>query len=199
MIKKILSLSLLCSLYIPAVQAIDLTPSGLTIGLGSSIHLDNQKADLTAYRTSLVWDWDTPLVTFSSWQLGGYFDLALNYWKSNLGSSDIRSPGASEITAASFTPVFRLEPANTNGLSVFFDAGVGLSYLSDKDIQQEKQSSAINMGGRSQFEIRTMAGIQFGERQQYEIAYGWYHYSNAGIHDENEGVDFQLIHFGWRL
>ncbi len=199
MIKNTLLSSLLCSLSISAAHAVNLTPDGLTVGLGSSIHLDNQKADLTAYRTSLIWDWNKPLVTFSSWQLGGYFDLALNYWKSNLGSSDTRSPGASEITAASFTPVFRLEPISNSGLSVFIDAGVGLSHLSDKDIQQEKQVSAINMGGRSQFETRVMAGVKFGEKQQYEVAYGWYHYSNANLHDINEGIDFQLIHFGWRF
>ena len=54
------------------------------------------------------------------------------------------------------------------------------------------------MGGRWQFEIRVMAGLLFGERQQYEISYGWVHYSNAGINEMNESIDFHMLKAGWR-
>ncbi len=199
MIKKNLLTSLLLGLSMSSVYATDFTPDGITLGYGKSINFNNKKADLTAYRGSFIWDWHQPLISFSNWQLGGYFDLAFNYWKSNLGSSDTRSRGASEVKAASFSPVFRFESINPERPSLFFDAGVGLSYQSDKDIQQEKTSSAINMGANTQFEIRTMIGVKLGERKQYEIAYGWYHYSNAGIHDMNEGLDYQLIHVGLRF
>lgn len=74
----------------------------------------------------------------------------------------------------------------------FLDVGVGLSYQSEQDLEK-KLRSPINMGGHTQFEIRTMLGIQFGDSKQYELTYGWFHYSNAYLHSQNEGLDFQML------
>ncbi|WP_330924644.1 acyloxyacyl hydrolase [Candidatus Sororendozoicomonas aggregata] len=189
---------LFCASALP-VNALDLTPDGVNAGFGKSFSLNNTKPDLNAYRGSIVWDWGEPLVSFSGLQISGYFDVALNHWKSNLGPSDVRSVGASQVKSVSFSPVFRLQSSAPHALGFFLDAGVGLSYQSEKDIQQEKTHSAVNMGGHTQFEIRLMAGLHFGQRQQYEIAYGWYHYSNANLHDVNEGLDFQTISLGYRF
>lgn len=53
------------------------------------------------------------------------------------------------------------------------------------------------MRGNWQFEIPMMAGLSFGEQQQYDIRYGWLHYSNAGLHSLNETIDFHAITLGW--
>ncbi len=197
--KKVVLLPLLFSMCVLPAYALDLTPDGATVGFGKSFNLHNKKTDLNAYRGSIVWDWGESLVNFSGLQVGGYFDLAFNYWKSNLGSSNVRSVGASQVNSVSFSPVFRLQSSAPTALGLFLDAGVGLSHQSEEDIQQEKASSAVNMGGNVQFEIRLMTGLHFDERQQYEVAYGWYHYSNANFHDFNEGLDFQTISLGYRF
>ena len=68
---------------------------------------------------------------------------------------------------------------------------------SDPDLKQE-HPSGINMGGRWLFELRLMAGFSFGDRQQYDIRYGWFHYSNANLNTLNESMDFHTITLGWR-
>ncbi len=185
---------LLAALSVSNVYAVDLAPDGIAMGYGKYLH---KRADLSAYRGSLLWDWNQDWLSSKSWKLTGYFDLSLNYWKSHLGQSDQPSPdGAGKIWALSFSPVFRLESEISPVFDVFFDAGIGLSYQTKKDIEK-KLKSPINMGGHSQFEIRTLAGVRFGDYRQFELSYGWFHYSNAHIHSENEGLDFQLIRFGY--
>lgn len=180
----------------PALSsAYDLTPDGAAIGYG--YYLEN-KAELDDYRASLRWDWNQNWLEGSdTWHLTGYSDLAVNFWTSQLGPEDEPSPdGAANVYAISFSPVFRLEHNTSDWMRLFVDVGVGLSYQSKKDIEK-KLKSPINMGGKTQFEIRTMVGSRFGDQMQYEMSAGWFHYSNNDIHSQNEGLDFGVVQFGY--
>ncbi|WP_066015059.1 acyloxyacyl hydrolase [Endozoicomonas atrinae] len=180
----------------PALSsAYDLTPDGAAIGYGHYLH---NKAELNDYRASLRWDWNrTWFEDSDTWQLTGFSDLAVNFWASQLGPEDEPSPdGAADVHAISFSPVFRLEHNTSDWMRLFVDAGVGLSYQSKKDIEK-KLRSPINMGGHTQFEIRTLLGGRFGGQMQYELSAGWFHYSNAHIHPQNEGLDFGVVQFGY--
>nr|WP_286196549.1 acyloxyacyl hydrolase [Thalassotalea sp. G20_0] len=154
--------------------------------------------ELDDYRASVRWDWNKAWLEDSdTWRLTGYSDLAINFWISRLGPEDQPSPdGAANVYAISFSPVFRLEHNTSDSMRLFVDAGVGLSYQSKKDIEK-KLKSPINMGGHTQFEIRTMIGSRFGGQVQYEVSAGWFHYSNANLHDQNEALDFGVIQFGY--
>ncbi|MCL6270775.1 acyloxyacyl hydrolase [Sansalvadorimonas sp. 2012CJ34-2] len=177
-----------------AMELSDLKPDGITVTHGKYIP---SKADISTTRLSLRWNWNRNLLESSSWKLGGYFDLGYSRWRSHLSEKDQPSPnGADKAWAASFTPVFRLEPESSAMLVPFLDVGVGVSYQSEKDLEK-KLKSPINMGGHTQFEIRTVVGARFGDQKQFEFSYGWFHYSNANIHSQNEGLDFQLLSFGW--
>ena len=178
-----------------STQALDLTPDGIAVGYGKYI---KSKADLSNTRVSLQWDWNRDFISSPNWKLGGYFDLAVSNWRSHLSAKDQPSPeGAAKAWAVSFSPVFRFEPETNMMLAPFFDFGVGASWQSKKDIEK-KLKSPINMGGHTQFEIRAVAGVRFGTNKQYELSYGWFHYSNANFHPKNEALDFQMAELGWR-
>ncbi len=181
------------AVHAPVVHALDLIPDSVTLGLGQSIL---KKAHITSERVGLRWRWDRDFANSLDWVLNGYFELGYSQWQSQLSSNKTRSiNGADKAWQASFAPVFRLTPAYTNWrVQPFFDFGIGLSYQSETDLEQQRLS-AINMGGHTQFEIRTAVGVQFGDANQYEISYGWFHYSNASLHDENEGLDLQMLSF----
>ncbi len=175
-------------------QALDLKPDGMAVTHGKYIP---NKADISNTRISLKWDWNRDFLESSGWKLGGYFDLGYSRWRSHLSDEDQPSPdGADKAWAASFSPVFRLEPEISSTFVPFLDFGVGVSYQSEKDLEK-KLKSPINMGGHTQFEIRTVAGVRFGRLKQFELSYGWFHYSNANLHPQNEGLDFQLLSLGW--
>lgn len=189
------------SIMMTPVYALDFIPDGINATYGRYLPVvSGRKANFNNYRLGLVWNWDKNLFNSERVKLDGYFELAGSFWKSGLSASDNPSPdGKDKANVFSFSPVFRLSPVNPVWGSVrpFLDAGVGAAWLSEVDLEKEKKSP-INMGGHWQFEIRLMAGLQFGERQQYEVSYGWVHYSNAHINDMNESIDFHMLTFGWR-
>ena len=174
----------------------------LRIGYGRYIDVaQSHNADLRQYRLGLVWQLSDDVWSSKSARLASYVELGAGYWKSHLDVPyDANRVGADEVRQISLTPMFRLiatEPfAET--LFPFLDAGVGVSYQDEEDIEKE-QLSGINMGGKFQFEIRLMLGVEFGQKQQFELSYGWMHYSNAHINEINEGMDFQTVQFGYRF
>ena len=194
-------LSGLLALLATPAQALNWVPDGANVGYGRYLPVvSGRDANISNYRLGLVWDWDKKLYQSDSLELGGYFELAGNVWKSNLSASDNPSPdGKDRASAVSFSPVLRLSSRHPVwGTAIpFVDAGVGGTWLSEVDLEKEKKSP-INMGGHWQFELRLMAGLRFGERQQYEVRYGWLHYSNAHINNQNESIDFHMITLGWR-
>ena len=198
--KRLLFGSVLPIICTPSV-AMDWTPDGITASYGQYLHVKSGRdASYNNYRAGLVWDWDKTFYQSENITVGGYFELTANSWQSKLSASDNPSPdGKDKATAISFTPVFRIASraplwGNTRP---FADIGIGGAWVSEKDLEKEKKSP-INLGSHWQFEIRLMAGVQFGERQQYELRYGWLHYSNANLADLNESIDFHAVTFGWR-
>ncbi len=192
---------LLATIATTPAYALDLTPSGVAVSYGQYLEVKSgRKADYDNYRLALTWDWADNLMETNSIQLGGYYELSANAWRSNLSAKDNPSPtGKDKATAFSFSPVFRLSPRDPlwGNAMPFLDFGVGAAYISEEKLEKKKKSP-IDMGGHFQFEARIMAGVSFGDWQQYEVRYGWLHYSNAGLHSENESIDFHAVTFGWR-
>ncbi|MBU2712744.1 acyloxyacyl hydrolase [Zooshikella harenae] len=38
-------------------------------------------------------------------------------------------------------------------------------------------------------------GLLFGQQQSIELGYRYIHYSNGGVNGDNDGIDFQQLHF----
>ena len=182
--------SLLLGVLSGKALSFDLIPDGISISGGKYLQ---DKANITKARVAVRWDWEKDFISSSNWTLDGYFDLGYSQWQSRLSANDEPSPtGADKAWQIGFSPVFRLSPQTHYAFAPFLDVGVGLSYQSEKNIEK-KLKSPINMGGHTQFEIRTLVGARFGENKNYELSYGWFHYSNAHLHSQNEGLDFQVL------
>ncbi len=182
---------LLCTTPFKA-YSLDRKPDGISLTGGDGL---NKRSELSNFRAAVRWDWDADLLNSRNWRLDGYFDLGYSQWKSRLSREDQpTSDGAKKAWQVSLTPVFRLSPKTDNAIVPFVDFGVGVSYQSKKNLEKESRSP-LRMGGHTQFEGRLMVGFQFGDQHDYEIAYGWFHYSNASLHPNNDGLDFQMLSF----
>ena len=158
------------------------------------------RADLRNHRVSLFSNWETRWLNAGNWYLGGYFDLSINHWESRLSSKNpgVSVKGKDHVNAIAFSPVFRLsrhEPWFSTW-TPFVEAGVGLSYLSG-DTLRAKDNDPVDLGMRLQFEDRIGVGFTFGNRQQYQIIFRAFHYSNAGLHSENDGFNLHEIAFAY--
>lgn len=187
-------------LILPISSIADWSPDKIRVGYGKYIDLIFKRtADIRQYRLGLVWDISDELWSSQYIRLESYAELGYGFWKSELAPPEnLARIGSPEINQISLVPVFRIISQSPFGNSVypFLDVGVGPSYQDHEDIEQG-HLSGINTGGKFQFEIRLLAGIEFGDKRQFELSYGWMHYSNANINDINEGLDFQTVQFGY--
>ena len=129
-----------------------------------------------------------------------------NFWKKDLGThwlasthnettiSNVdgqKSSANKGVVVAGVTPVLRLIPKGSSG---FFEAGIGVNYFSEKNINSEKR-----VGTHFEFGDFLGFGMALGERQQTEIGYRFLHYSNAGISKHNPGLDFHQVRFSYKF
>ena len=183
------------------IMAMDWTPDGVSASYGQYLKVKSSRdASYNYYRVGLLWDWQSPLYQSENLTVDGYFELAGSSLQSRLNASDDPSPdGKDRATIISFSPVLRVSPSQPlfSNAYPFIDAGIGGAWFSEKDLEKEKKSP-INLGSHWLFELRLMAGLAFGKQKQYEVRYGWLHYSNAGLASQNESIDFHAITFGWK-
>jgi lipid A 3-O-deacylase len=132
-------------------------------------------------RAALQWDWKSRWLQSANWHVGGYWDVALAYWKWNNGA-----PGLQEkLFDFGLTPVFRLQP---NGLAgPYVEAGIGFHLLSHSSIGDNRLSTAFQFGSH------VGVGYRFGARRSFEAGYRFQHISNAGIKDPNAGMNFHQV------
>nr|MDT0250957.1 acyloxyacyl hydrolase [Endozoicomonas sp.] len=198
--KKVFLLAALSIL--PAFSHADWQPDRISLAYGQFISpFANRHAETGQYRLGIAWDLSGSLWSSDSLLLQSYAELALSNWKSTLNPSENSSrTGADSVKQISLSPVFRLTSTSplVGETSPFLDFGVGISYQSEEDIEQQ-HLSGINMGGHWQFEIRTMVGLNLGESNPFEVSYGWMHYSNAYLNNANEGLDFQTLQMTYRF
>jgi len=137
------------------------------------------------FRLGGQWDWNKQWFKNGDWFLGGYFDASAAYLYSNGDSDgDNRSIGV-----FSFEPMFRYQRLSREAYSFnpFIEGGVGPALITSTRFADKSLSTAY------QFDDRIGAGARFGEKQQYEIAFHYQHYSNASIKRPNQGIDIKLV------
>ena len=180
-------------------QAVNLSPDGITISYNQYFSLgSDREADFNHYRAGILWDWRKDLYQSRIFRVDSFFELSTSYIDSQLTQADNpSSDGKDNAIIISFSPVFRLSSKilQPYGLKPFIDVGVGGAWFSEEDLDK-KLASPINLGSHLLFEIRVMAGLNFGHNMQYEVNYGWLHYSNGDLATMNEAIDFQGITLG---
>lgn len=138
-------------------------------------------------RVALQWDWTSPLLKLTDWQVGGYWDAALGQWhKGNV------APGQNEdITEIGLTPVFRLE--GTSRVGPYLEAAIGFHLLSHTQIGDKRMSTAFQFGDHLGF------GYRFGAKSAFDLGYRFQHLSNASIKRPNPGINFHQIRLQYRF
>jgi len=162
---------LLCGLFATPAHAVD--GAALTIGTG-------EDADMTAL--SLQWDWEKRWFTEGDWSLGGYWEAEASYWKGDGPSPE------KDVYGLGFTPVFRFERNVINGMAPYAELGIGMHQFSTSKIHGGK-----SMGTTFEFGDHLGFGVRFGQDLKYDLGYRFQHFSNAGLSDNNPGINFNEI------
>jgi lipid A 3-O-deacylase len=129
----------------------------------------------------LVWDWKAKWLQTGDWSLGGYWEADASYWRGS-------GRNANSFGGIGITPVFRWQDNSTGGIAPYIEAAVGIHFFSGVVLSDEKK-----MGSSFEFGDHVGAGFRFGDKNQYEFGYRFQHYSNAGITENNSGVNFHIL------
>ena len=146
-------------------------------------HSDSSNVSVNMYRVGVQWDWNKKLVELGNWHLGGYWESDAGYWRN---SSFARTHAT--ILDIGFTPVFRFQQTTRSSFSPYVEAGVGVHFLSATSLNYQRQ-----FGSSFQFGDHIGAGARFGKNGQYDISYRYQHFSNAGLKDPNQGVNYNEL------
>jgi len=131
-------------------------------------------------RVAIQWDWEKRLYQGGGWNVGGYWDLGLGYWRNN-GSPNRNN----EIVEIGLTPVLRLQRDNLEGL--YGELGIGWHLQSHTTIGDKSMSTAFQFGSH------VGIGYRFGAKRAYDLSYRFQHLSNASIKKPNDGINFNQV------
>ncbi|HEV7855409.1 MAG TPA: acyloxyacyl hydrolase [Herminiimonas sp.] len=133
-------------------------------------------------RAGLQWDWDKQWFQSNGTYVGGYWDATLEQWQGTRYQG--RSGANQNITTIGITPVFRYQ--NTSRKGFYAEAGVGIhlqSALYDNDGKQE--STAFLFGDH--------LGVGYVFSNKMDLGLKLQHFSNGGIKEPNDGVNFVVL------
>jgi opacity protein-like surface antigen len=160
----------------PAAHAID----SMSVELGTD---DSSNTSVDLVRIGVQWNWARQFALGPDWQIGGFWDLSVAYWK-----NDSPQRTTSSLADIGFTPVFRLQQANPGQFAPYLEAGVGAHVLSKSSVSAERR-----FGTLFQFGSHLGLGLRFGVKQAFDVGYRYQHLSNASIKDPNQGINFHLL------
>ncbi len=113
--------------------------------------------------------------------LDGYWDAGFTHW-SGLDTETV-----------SLTPMFRLQFGPDNGgMTPFVEAGIGAAVFTETNLDDRR-----DLGSKFQFEDRLGAGLRFASGSELGLRY--YHYSNAGIKQPNQGINKTALYYRFAI
>lgn len=163
-----------------AAQALD----SIALELGTA----ESDEDVNRFGIALKWDWNAKWLTVGDWSLGGYWEVGANYWDGDEGRTGNDSLGDFHLT-----PVMRYQHNNETGFAPFVELGLGAHLHTDSEIGDKDFDIPFSFGSHLGL------GAKFGAGQRYELLYRFQHLSNASLGDENPGINFHVIHLGYRF
>jgi lipid A 3-O-deacylase len=159
--------------------------SGLLVasenGLRFGLDVGQSKDHVDIYRAVVQKDFTEPFYTNDFVAFSGYHELSLNFWDAKSGN---------DISGFAYSPVFTLGFFTNGGYMPYVEAAIGLALLSHKRIDDRDLSSV------AQFEDRFGIGIKKGN---FDFHIRYMHYSNAGFHKPNDGIDIALAGFSYKF
>lgn len=157
--------------------------------IGVSISSGYGTSDIVPIRVGLLKYWDRVWREGKSWQTKGYWEASFYHMN---GKKGVAANSNDSLQAVALAGAFRFEQVEDfSGKAIFpyLDLGIGVSYLTKKEI------GGRDLGTHFQFEDRLGFGIRFGKQKQYELGYRAIHFSNAYLADKNHGINLQTLVF----
>ncbi len=175
------------------------------IALGSLLFISSANADLGVafssgqgiqdikpYRFAVSWDFGPIWRNEEMWGLNAVWESSFAIWDGPERAS-LTPDRAIKLNAFTSGPMFRWQRQQSfsrNHIVPYAELGVGLSWLSETEIQGRILSLHF------QFEDKFGLGFRFGKHQQFDFALRAYHYSNCSIKRPNSGVNLAMASFG---
>ncbi|NPT40522.1 outer membrane beta-barrel protein [Paraburkholderia sp. 1N] len=172
---------LLCIL-IAGSQGSQASEFGIQLGGGVADH-DVKKGDLGL-------DWDPGV---SWWNIAGYYFTVVGEAHAAYWNIDESGRARSSIWEFGVTPVVRFI-RSSGWFRPYVEVGVGVRLLS-----HVRETDDRTFSSSFQFADLVGVGFQFGERQNYQVAFRFQHLSNAGIKHPNPGINFSEIYFQYNF
>ena len=125
----------------------------------------------------------------NNWYLSTYFEFGVAYWDGEFGTE-----GEDSLVDFGLTPVLRYQRSvNSGTFAPFFEFGTGVHAHTETGIGDKDIDIPFSFG--THFGI----GVRFGETGRYELLYRFQHLSNAGLGDENPGLNFHAVQLGYHF
>lgn len=133
--------------------------------------------------------WNILQRNYRRWQLQA--STALSYAKFDNPQRERR---ASQLKDVGLTPVLKLSPQTRwQHLQPFIEMGIGVHYLSHRDVGVKDFSTNFQFGDHIGF------GISFGQKVETTLAYQFQHFSNGGIDAPNPGINLHILSMGMKF
>ncbi|MGE0858994.1 MAG: acyloxyacyl hydrolase [Gammaproteobacteria bacterium] len=174
--------ALLAAALPQSALALDLTPTAMSVEGGTT----EDRVDADRFGFTLRWDLAQPWFTVGDWRFVSYLEAGVNYWDSTDGRS-----GEDSLVDFHLTPVFRYEMKPGGGaIAPFIEGGVGVHLYTEDALNDKEFDIPFAFGSH------LGVGARFGQNGEYELMYRYQHQSNAGLGDENPGINFHLVSLG---
>ena len=145
--------------------------------------------EVDRYGVAFKWDWNKQWFTAGDWFLTGHWEAGITYWDGEDGRT-----GNDSFVDFGLTPVLRYQrKPGSGGLVPFAELGLGAHFHTDSEIEDKDFDVPFAFG--SHFGV----GARFGANEQFEFVYRFQHLSNASIGDKNPGINFHVLHLGYRF
>jgi lipid A 3-O-deacylase len=147
---------------------------------------------ITPVRLAVSWDFGPIWREDELWGMNIFLETSAAMWNGP-SRAELSSERAKDLQLVTSGPVLRWqrwEPLSSSRIIPYAELGIGLSWLSETEIQGRVLSLHF------QFEDKAGVGIRFGKNSQYDLALRAYHYSNASIQRPNSGVNLFMASLG---
>ncbi len=155
----------------------------LGLGKGMDDTLIQSKSISNAEQAELAWSYkltDFEIGYPGTWEW--WFQAGVAQLEGEYQDNDVN------ITISHIKPIIRWYPKNKAG-KLFYEAGVGLAHLSEREFKKIKMPTNIN------FSVHLAAGWRVSDAMNLSLRYN--HFSNGFTHNPNPGLDYLSLNFHW--
>jgi lipid A 3-O-deacylase len=120
------------------------------------------------------------------WETGtGAFGLSLE-----AGAGYLFNEEGGNLLAFQALPMIAYNFRSRSRLQPFLEGGLGGAYLTEDDID------GVELGSNLHFANIFGAGVRFGPERRHSLGVRYLHYSNAGLNEDNHGINYYMLSYG---